>query len=121
MTVEIDGAENDVSVDFVPTIAAHMPYDTRQLGFPRPHARWPSHELAKSVVEKGINLVPKYDTEWSLSFSEMEKELAIRADQPGELRKKVHKIMKHLFVTQWKTRSCLSTYELKVTKLTVLL
>ena len=69
----------------------------------------------------GVNLVPKGEDKWQISYSKAEKELRKGIDIDGETcRVKCHRIMKKLREDVWckhpAAKSTLTSYHLKVSE-----
>ena len=113
ITIKDDKLKHDVDVDFAPTIHTRLSC-APEWGWPEKHLPWLNDDVIYSITSKGLNLVAKQNFYWTISFAEMEKELCRQIKESSGCRKKVHRIMKVLFKSQWRHGSSLSSYELKV-------
>ena len=119
MKFRYEAPVKEVSVDFAPVIAARSTFKNEGIVWPRPNSRWPSGDKKAAIKAKGVNFVAKHNFFWRPSFEEPEKEISKHADDEGECRKKVHRLMKGLLKRVWSPNAKpeLSSYHLKVRSL----
>lgn len=109
-----EGGEN-ISVDLVPFFDLPHLWPSGS-DWPRPQThRWLNGDKIRSVRAKGVQLVPKKNFSWLISFNFAETELLEGIDTGTGCRKMALRILKHLNNTHWckMTKPPVSSYTLK--------
>ncbi|XP_064608085.1 protein mab-21-like 3 [Liolophura sinensis] len=105
----------EVRVDLAPMCNAKLPFIS-WTDWPRRERRWPPEEKIKAIKATEISAVAKKDFNWTLSFSECERELIMKIDTNEGVRTKCHMIMKSLreeFWCPYGMKQVMTSYDLK--------
>jgi len=114
ITIKIDSRGTEISIDFSVVISKAAATFPDSAGWPHPNTEWPSKQMKDILTNIGVSLVARKDIHWMVSPALAERELMKGIDQPGECRKKSHRIMKKLNEDLWSKRTkAISSYALK--------